>query len=95
MAINSQQLHRHTLPLILLALGLVVVTVYQVNKIEGLSYTPNDKVNLLVNSHIFTVKTSTSGLFKISRYQTQSALLPSAENEGKLSQVENLGQISL
>ncbi len=70
----------------------MVVSVYEINRLEGIKVTTNNSVNLLLNSHIFTIKSSSNGLFKVSRYQSQSVVGAKPVDEGKFSQLSSAGQ---
>ena len=89
---NSKNLHLHALPIIFLSLSLLIVSIYEINRLEDIKATSNSSVNLLLNSHLFTIKSSSSGLFKVSRYQSQSVVGVITADGRKFSQLSSLGQ---
>lgn len=69
---NAKQLHKHSLPVVILTAGLVVVTAMVVSRLLAVSGQPGDTLTQLLSERTVTLRPARSGWFQASRYQPEA-----------------------
>ena len=90
---NSKNLSIHTVPLIVLSIGMLGILIVGVNLMGNSKLKPISNLNPLLDSKIFSIKSSSNGFIKVSRYQAESALLPSTKSN--LADSSSLGMYTI
>lgn len=66
---NTKQLHKHSVPVVLLSVGLLLVSVLGMSQLILSSGHSNNNLSQLLSERLFNIQPSANGLFRISRYQ--------------------------
>ena len=91
---NQKSLHKHALPILILALGLILMSGLMLARLA----TPNlsDKsLSGLLNVRLFSLKPASNGLFHITRYGSNNqASLNALNQNGSLGMMEDVGRVA-
>lgn len=79
--INQKALHKHAIPVIILATGLMLVSGLMVARTSGPNV-PNQSPTHLLNVRLFSIKPAANGFFHFTRYRD-------ANNQANLSSLGN------
>jgi hypothetical protein len=69
---NSKQLHRHVLPIVILSAGLLLVSLMGINRLLIVGSHSGNSLSQLLSERLLNIQPAKNGLFRISHYQTNS-----------------------
>jgi hypothetical protein len=96
---NTKQLHQHSVPIIVLSVGLFLASVLGVSQLL-ISVGPHSQNSLvqIFSERLFTIHPTSNGLFKISRYssgtQTDVGAVTQTPKITGLNSVDSAGEVA-
>jgi hypothetical protein len=90
---KSKNLSIHAVPLIVLSVGMLVILIVGVNLMGASKLKATSSLNPLLDSKIFSIKSSDNGTIKVSRYESESVGIPNTKSS--FSGVSSLGMYTV
>jgi hypothetical protein len=96
---STKQLNKHAMPIIILSVCLCVFTAIGINHFIIGNINPKSDITQLLTERLLNIKPAADGLFRVSRYQTDSQadsglLTADQQNVNAVGAVNSTGEIT-
>lgn len=99
MTMQTKELHHHATPIIVLTVGLFLLSVLALSQLLiGAGARSNNSLVMDLSERLLTIKPSSNGLLKITRYQagqTNADQLTSSTQKQTVSETESTGEVTI